>query len=75
MHRQRLIRVLAGVFGHPGNLHLVDGELVDTLAAQVFKADAAAPQMALGQTGQAMRLVNFEHIALQHGVVGIALHL
>jgi hypothetical protein len=31
--------------------------------------------VALGQAGQAMRLVHFQHIALQHGVVRIALHL
>jgi hypothetical protein len=30
--------------------------------------------MALRQAGQAVRHVHFQHIALQHGVVGIALH-
>ena len=45
------------------------------LTAQVFVVDAAASQVALGQAGQAMRLVHFEHVALQHGVVGIALDL
>ena len=44
------------------------------LAAQVFIRQAAAPQVALGQAGQAMRLVHFQHIALQHGVVDIAAH-
>ena len=54
---------------------LIKADLVGALAAQVFKADAAAPQVALGQAGQAVRHVHFQHIALQHGVVGIALHL
>ena len=31
--------------------------------------------MALGQAGQAVWLVHFQHIALQHGVVRVALHL
>ena len=44
------------------------------LAAEIFVVDAAASQVALGQAGQAVRLVHFEHIALQHGVVHIALH-
>ena len=49
--------------------------MVRTFAAQVFKAQAAAPQVALRQAGQAVGLVHFKHIALQHGVVHIALRL
>ncbi len=45
------------------------------LAAEVFVVDAAAAQMPLGQAGQAVRLVHFEHVALQHGVVRVALDL
>jgi hypothetical protein len=48
---------------------------VRALAAQVFVADAGAAQVALGQAGQAVGLVHFQHVALQHGVVRIALHL
>jgi hypothetical protein len=32
------------------------------------------PSVALGQAGQAVGLVHFEHVALQHGVVHVALH-
>ena len=61
--------------GGLGNIHLVKTDLVGALAAQVFVVDAAAAQVALGQAGQAVRLVHFQHIALQHGVVRVALHL
>ena len=70
MHVQGLVGVFAGVFGSPGNVHLVKTDLVDAFATQVFVADAAAPQVALGQALQAMRQMGFKHIALQHGVVG-----
>jgi hypothetical protein len=42
------------------------------LPAMVFVVDAAAAQVALGQARQAVRLVHFEHVALQHGVVHVA---
>ena len=74
MHIQRLVCVLTGVFGRLGNVHLVKSNLVDPLAAQVFKREAATPQVAFGQAGQAVRHVHFQHVALQHGVMGIALH-
>ena len=45
------------------------------LAAQVLVVDAGAAQVPLGQAGEAVRLVHFEHVALQHGVVRVALHL
>ena len=43
-------------------------------AAKVFKSNAAAPEVPLGQAGEAVRLVDFKHIALQHGVVCVALN-
>ena len=75
VHGQGLLGVFAGVLAGFGNIDLVELDLAGTFAAQVFKADAAAAQVALSQAGQAMRLVHFQHIALQHGVVAIALHL
>ena len=44
-------------------------------AAQVFIGQALAAQVPQRQALQAMRFVHFQHIALQHGVVHIALHL
>ena len=72
---ERLVRVLARVFGGAGDIDLRERNLPRPLAAQVFIADTAAPQVAQSQAGQPVRLVHLEHIALQHGVVHIALHL
>ena len=72
---ERLVRVLARVFGGAGDVDLRERNLPSPLAAQVFIADTAAPQVAQSQAGQPVRLVHLEHIALQHGVVHIALHL
>ena len=46
-----------------------------TFAAHVFVSQTGAADMSQCQTGQAVRLVNFQHITLQHGVVRIATHL
>jgi len=75
VHIQRHVRVFAGISGGAGHIHLAERNLVRAFATQVFVAQTLATHMALGQAGQAMRLVHFQHIALQHGVVGIALHL
>jgi hypothetical protein len=75
VHVQRQVGVLAGVLRRPGDVHLRERDLVRALAAQLLVADAATPQVAFGQAGQAVRLVHLQHIALQHGVVRIALHL
>lgn len=75
VHVQRLVAVLARVFGGLGDVDLAERDLVRALAAQVFVRDAAAAQVALGQARKAVRLVHFEHVALQHGVVRVALHL
>jgi len=48
---------------------------VRALAAEFFVADATAAQVALGQAAQVVRLVHLQHVALQHGVVGVATHL
>ena len=44
------------------------------LAAHVFIRQSFAAQVPVGQTFQTVRLVHFQHITLQHGVVCIALH-
>ena len=44
-------------------------------AANVFVAKTLAFYMPKRQTRQTMRLVDFQHITLQHGVVHKALHL
>ena len=75
VHVERHVGIFAGVVRGLGDVDLVEGDLVCALAAQVFKAGATAPQVALGQAGQAVRLVHFEHVALQHGVVLVAAHL
>ena len=75
VHGQGLLGVFAGVLAGLRNIDLVELDLAGTFAAQVFKADAAASQVALSQAGQTMRFVDLQHIALQHGVVAIALHL
>ena len=50
------------------------GNLVGALAAQVFVGEAFAAQLAVSQGLKAVALVRLQHIALQHGVVRIALH-
>ena len=74
MHVQRLVGVFARIFGGFVDIDLVKTDLARAFAAQVLKADAGAPQVALGQAAQSMLLVHLQHIALQHGVVGVALH-
>ncbi len=74
VHVQRLVGVFARIFGGLGDVDLVELDLVRALAAQVFVVDAAAAHVPLGQAGQAVRFGHFQHIALQHGVVRIALH-
>ena len=74
VHVERLVAVFARVFRRLVDGHLTERNLVHAFAAQVLVANAAAAQMALRQAGQAVRFVGFEHIALQHGVVCIALH-
>ena len=75
VHVQCLVAVLARVLSRLGHIDLRKRNLVRTLAAQVFIVDALPAQVALRQTGQPMRLVHFQHIALQHGVVRVALNL
>ena len=75
MHIQCLVGVLTGILGSLGHIDLAERYLVHTFATQVLITDAAAPEVALGQAGQAMRLVHFEHITLQHGVVCVSLYL
>ena len=58
------VRVFARIFSRFHNLDLVKTDLVGALAAQVFKTEAAAPQMAFGQAGQAVRFGDFKHITL-----------
>ena len=74
MHVQRQVGILTSVLPGAGNIHLVKADLLRTFAAQVFKAQTLATQMALGQAFQAVRFMHFEHIDLQHGVVHIATH-
>ncbi len=74
VHVQRHVAVFAGVLGGALHLDLRERDLVDALAAHVFVAQAAAPEVARGQALQAVRLVRLEHVALQHGVVRIASH-
>ena len=75
MHSKGLVCVFARIFSRLGNIHLVEFELVDTFAAQVFERDAAAPQVPGSQACEAVWFVHFKHIALQHGVVCVALYL
>ena len=74
VHVERLVRVLARVLGSLVDGDLRERNLVRALAGDIHVIDAAATQMPFGQAGQPMRLVDFEHIALQHRVVRIALH-
>ena len=75
VHVQRLVGVFARVSGGLVHRHLRKRDLVRAFAAQVFVGDALAARVALGQAGQVVGLVHFEHVALQHGVVRVALHL
>ena len=74
VYRQRHIGVFACVLRGAVNVHLVKANLRSTFAAQVFKAQAFTPQVPRSQALQAVGLVYLEHVALQHGVVQIALH-
>ena len=75
VHIQRLVSVFTGVGCGLVQGHLGKWNLVRTLAAQVFIGQPSAIGVAQRQTAQAVGAVHFQHIALQHGVVRIALHL
>ena len=75
VHGQGEVRIFTGIVRRFGHVHLGERNLVHTLTAQVFKGQAFATQVPIGQALQAMRFVHLQHIALQHGVVHIALHL
>ena len=75
MHVQRLVGVFARIFSGFVDINLVKANLAGAFAAQVFETDARATQMAQCKTRQAVFLVHLQHIALQHGVVRVALHL
>ena len=75
MHIQRLVGVFARIFSRLGHIDLIESDLVHALAAQVFKADAGTPHVAQRQAAQPVRFVHFQHVALQQGVVRVALHL
>ena len=75
VHLQCHVRVFAGVLGGTLQVDLVKADLVGPLTAQVFEAQATAPQVALRQARQAVRLVDLKNITLQHGVMGVALDL
>ena len=75
VHAQGLVGVFTGVSRRLVNVHLVELDLVRALAAQIFKRGAAALQVPVGKARQPVRLVDFQHVALQHGVVRITLHL
>ena len=47
---------------------------MDTFAAQIFIGHACSTNMAQRKAGQTVRLVDLQHITLQHGVVRIASH-
>ena len=69
---QRHVAVLARILAGGVDIDLGKRDLARALAAQVFVTQALAAQVALGQAFQPVRLVGFEHVALQHGVVLIA---
>ena len=71
---QRLVRVFTRVVCCLADLDLAERNLVRALATQVFVVHAATAQMAVGQAGQAVGFVHFQHVALQHGVVRKTLH-
>ena len=74
MHVQCLVGIFASVFAGFVYVHLIKTYLIGALAAQVFKAQSRATHVAQRQAGQTVWFVHFQHIALQHGVVGIALY-
>ena len=72
VHLQAKIHIFAGVGGSLIDADLAERNLAGAFAAQIFVADAASAQITLCQAFQPVRLVGFEHIALQQGVVHIA---
>ena len=74
MDIQSHVSVFASVFRRACNIDLVHADLADTFTAQIFKTQTRTPDMALRQTGQAVGLVHFQDIALEHRIVRIALH-
>ena len=74
VHVQGLVGIFAGVGAGLVQRHLGKGDLVFAFAAQVFVAQAGAARVAQRQAFQAVRAVDFQHIALQHGVVLVAAH-
>ena len=74
MDIQRLVGVFTRILRRLCDVHLIKGDLVHAFAAQVFKADASSPDVAQRQAAQSVRFVHLQHVALQHGVVCVALH-
>ena len=69
---QRHFAVFARILAGLGHIDLGKRNLVRALAAHVFIAQPMATQVALRQAFQAVRLVRFEHITLEQGVVHVA---
>ena len=74
VHVQRHVAVFARVLAGPADLHLRERDLLGALAAHVLVAQAGSAQMAKRHAFQAVRPVRLQHIAFEHGVVGIAAH-
>ena len=75
MDIQTLVRIFARIFRGLVDIDLGKRNLMHPFAAHVFVSQTRAANMPQCQTGQVVRLVNFQHITLQHGVMRIAAHL
>ena len=75
MHIHGHIGVFASVFTGALYFYLGKRYLVRAFAADVFVTEALALYMPQCQTRQAMLLMHFQHITLQHGVMHKSLHL
>ncbi len=73
VHLQGEIGIFAGIARRHIERHLIEGDGLGTLAADLFVAQGVVPaEVAAHQTVEAVRLVRLDHIALKQGVVRIA---
>ena len=66
------VRIFRCVVARGFHGDLIEADLLRALARDFFVADGLVVEMAVGERIHAVRLVRFQHIGLEQGVVGNA---
>ena len=70
MDAQRDVGVLGRVGRGALDIDLIEADLLGAFAAQVFVGDGGESEVAAAQLAEVVALVRFQHVGLEHGVVG-----